>query len=194
MAKFTIQVDKDLVDAAPGADVATPDSPPQKTVTLNARKTIAGDFVIFDHRDIDIVLSPEQKKIILFPKDSMADRVYDAQNRLFHHLNTAGIIERDSIQGGNVYGTLEAKLQLSPDEKLNPMNAAIYSISRHLDEEEQYYSVPKDHEEEERDQLLNPDAEDSTELGEVPHEDQKGSITPGLRPYGLMYRIWENKE
>ena len=136
MAKFTIQVDKDLL-AAVAPDAVESEKEPQKTVSLNARKTLGGDFVIFDHRDIDIVLSPDQKKIILFPKESMGDQIYDAQNRLFHYLSATGIIERDSIQGGNVYGTLEAKLEIPPDETPNPMNAAIYSISRHLEQEKQ---------------------------------------------------------
>jgi hypothetical protein len=35
----------------------------------------------------------------------------------------------------------------------------------------------------------DPDDEDSTELGEVPHEEEKGSIDPGYKPYGLVYRL-----
>ena len=42
-------------------------------------------------------------------------------------------------------------------------------------------------EEEEMEQLTDPSSEDSTELGEVPHEERKGSLIPGYirGPYGM---------
>ena len=54
---------------------------------LDVRKSANGDLMIFDHGDIDIVLSPQKNKIIAFPKDVMNDLVYGAQNRLFAHLH-----------------------------------------------------------------------------------------------------------
>jgi hypothetical protein len=41
-----------------------------KTVTLemDVRKSLAGDLMIFDHGDIDIVLSPTKIKWLRFPK------------------------------------------------------------------------------------------------------------------------------
>ena len=49
----------------------------QKKVRLeiDARKSINGDIMIFDHGDVDIVLSPANNKVIAFPKDSMNDMV-----------------------------------------------------------------------------------------------------------------------
>ena len=35
---------------------------------LNARQTLNGDIMIFDHGDVDIVLSPASKKLPLFRK------------------------------------------------------------------------------------------------------------------------------
>ena len=54
---------------------------------LDIRKSISGDLMIFDHGDIDIVLSPSKNKIVVFPKETMNDLVYGAQNRLFDHLH-----------------------------------------------------------------------------------------------------------
>ena len=48
-----------------------------------------------------------------------------------------------------------------------------------------------------QDSLLDPDEEDSTELGEIPHSSQKGSMDPRVRPYGYMYNyslVRESKE
>ena len=36
---------------------------PDAIVHLKARKTIAGDVIIYDHPDIDIVVSPRENKI-----------------------------------------------------------------------------------------------------------------------------------
>ena len=47
------------------------EKPAQATMELNIRKTLGGNLMIMDHDDIDIVLLPEQNKIIAFPKDSM---------------------------------------------------------------------------------------------------------------------------
>ena len=53
---------------------------------MDMRKSVNGDLMIFDHGDIDIVLSPSSNKVVVFPKDTMNDLVYGAQNRLFAHL------------------------------------------------------------------------------------------------------------
>ena len=53
---------------------------------IDARQALNGDVMIFDHGDIDIVLSTAKNKIIAFPKDTMNDLVYGAQNRLMSHL------------------------------------------------------------------------------------------------------------
>ena len=72
---------------------------------LNVRRAMNGDYMIFDHADIDIVVQPKQSKVVAFAKDSTSDVVYGAENRLFEHLKRKGIIQYDSIQGGNVYGS-----------------------------------------------------------------------------------------
>mgnify|MGYP001288633341 CR=1 FL=1 len=57
--------------------------------------------MIFDHGDIDIILSASKNKIVAFPKDVLSDVVYGAQNRLFAHLMKKGIVIPESIQGFN---------------------------------------------------------------------------------------------
>jgi hypothetical protein len=150
---------------------------PQATVLLNARKSIDGNVMIFDHVDIDIVLVSKNKKIITFSKGrkTTSDKVYKTQNRLFEFLTSRGLIEHSSIQGGNVYGSLEANFLESIDEKVNPFHVALFLIEKFMIKERPYFA---DEFEEEEEYLLNPSDEDSTELGEVPHEEEKG-------PYGM---------
>ena len=52
------------------------------------------------------------------------------------------------------------------------------SIAKFIEEERPYFMYEKRYEEQEIDRLTDPDAEDSTELGDVPHDDNKGSIVP----------------
>ena len=56
---------------------------PSVTLELDVRKSMNGDLMIFDHGDIDIVLSASKNKVTAFPKEVISDLVYGAQNRLF---------------------------------------------------------------------------------------------------------------
>ena len=141
---------------------------------LNLRRALNGDYLIFDHSDIDIVVMAEKKKIVAFAKDLMSEIVYGAESRLMEHLRKAGIIEYDSIQGGNVYGSLEGKIHDS--KELDEVKMTLFQVSEWMKAEAPYMEVTKGHDEMMDDILLDPDAENSTELGEVPHEDEKGSI------------------
>jgi len=68
---------------------------------LKAKKTLDGNIIIFDHADIDIVLMPEQKKIVTFKKDNVTgDISYGAADRMFKYLASRGIINPENVQGG----------------------------------------------------------------------------------------------
>jgi hypothetical protein len=141
---------------------------------LNLRRALNGDLMIFDHNDIDIIVMTEKNKVVAFAKDLMTEVVYGAESRLFEFLRTKGIIAHDSIQGGNVYGSLEGTILES--KELDAIKATIYEISQWMKEERPYFESIEGHEEMMNDYLLDPDEENSTELGEVPHEDEKGGI------------------
>ena len=96
------------VNIEPKLSVEINEQNPPISFKLNARKTLNGDIMIFDHTDIDIIVLTEKKKIIAFAKDIMSDVVYGAESRLFEYLKRRGVVSYDSIQGGNVYGSLEA--------------------------------------------------------------------------------------
>mgnify|MGYP003116848890 CR=1 FL=1 len=160
---------------------------PQRIISLNARKSLNGDVMIFDHKDIDIVLLIETKKVVAFAKDSFADHVYQSQDRLFNFLRRKGVIIPESVQGGNVYGSMEALLNTPSENNVSRFDVALLSIKNFLDEEAPYFDVYEDYEEKEIENLTDPSEEASTELGEVPHEERKGSLVPGYvrGPYGM---------
>ena len=61
---------------------------------MDIRKSLSGDLMIFDHGDIDIILSSAQNKVIAFPKEVASDYVYGAQNRLFTYLKKRGLVRK----------------------------------------------------------------------------------------------------
>tara|TARA_R100001460_G_scaffold97048_1_gene139531 strand:- start:139 stop:696 length:558 start_codon:yes stop_codon:yes gene_type:complete len=164
-----------------------PVSEPIATVSLNIRKTMDGDIMIFDHADIDIIIMKKKQKIVAFPKDIMSEVVYGAQDRLFKFLMKKGMIELDSVVGGSVYGSIQANMLQS--EEYNNVTLAIINIEKWIDSERPYFEFIDDVEELQADRLTDPSDEESTELGEVPHEETKGTLRPGYN-YGPYYQSY----
>ena len=157
---------------------------------LNVRRTMDGDVMVFDHADIDIVIMPNKNKILSVPKDLMTEVVYGAEDRLCKYLAKKGIIDPASIQGGNVYGSLEAAL-------LQPVNLKLIllNVGKWVDEERPYFEFVDKFEETTDEYFTDPSDKDSTELGEIPHENTKGTLQPGYNygPYFQNY-VLERKQ
>ena len=141
---------------------------------LQAKSAVNGDLMIFAHRDIDIVLNQNGRKVMAFAKEMNSDFVYGAESRLFEFLRKKGVLEFDSIQGGSIYGSMEGKLMDAKEHDVNKIT--LLAIHEWMKDEEPYIKRLKGHDEDVKDHMVEPDGEYSTELGEVPHEDQKGSI------------------
>ena len=170
-----IQGDKDIRITDPGIGIKIVNSNERTTTfEMNVRKALNGDLLVFDHADIDIVLMVEKKKIVAFPKDLMSEVVYGAESRLMEWMRKSGVIEYDSIQGGNVYGSLEGKIHESKER--DPIKSTIYQLSEWIKSESPSSKMKKGHDDIMQDAQLQPDENMSTELGEVPHEEEKGSI------------------
>jgi len=144
-------------------------------VSLKMRKGLDGRIIIFDHDHIDIVYLPQKKKIIAFAKQDFSDIIYETQCRLFDFLVTKGLCAAESIAGGNVYGSMEAKI-LEPEEQIPVGKLILLNIEKWIAKEKPALYMDKEYEKEFTSMLTEPDEEDSTELGEVPHEEEKGSI------------------
>ena len=110
-------------------------------ISLKARRTLDGNILIFDHEDIDIVLSTASGKCVVFPKEQMTDKSYDAQDRMFSYLAKRGIVDRSSIRGGNVHGSLEATILESKIPGIDNIQAALYSISEYINRERPFFKT-----------------------------------------------------
>lgn len=147
---------------------------PTKEFSFIARSALNGDIMIMDHKDIDIIIKQGDKKIIAFPKEIMTDAVYGAEDRMFDFLAKRGIVSHESIQGGNVYGSIEAVIMDSSE--IDPIKATLYNLSDWFDTERAYITGTDAYDHMQDDALLDPDNAESTELGEVPAAAEKGSI------------------
>jgi len=169
-----------------------PPPPPAPKLEMNLRKTMSGDYAISDHFDLDIVIMPASKKILAMPKNEMCDEVYGAQDRLFTYLRKKGVVTEDSIHSGNVYGSMQAKY---PDTQVggDADQIVLLSIGKFLQEEKPYYAHDVALEAELVSRLTEPQEPDQTELGDVPHEAEKGSVDrfPAMKSY---YRVYESKK
>lgn len=168
--------------------------PPEGSVENSAkinmilRKTLSGEYAIYDHFDIDILVSPEKKQILSFPKEDMSDDVYAAQDRMFEFLGKKGVITRESVQSGNIYGSMQAGF---PDSSngADPVQVVLYTLGRFIEEEKPYYSHQSALEDEIIKHETSPETPNSTELGEVPHEKSKGTVEkfPAIKSYYRVY-------
>ena len=79
-------------------------------ILLNARKTIDGNIIVFDHPDMDIMILPSKSKIVSLPKEELDDELHDGQHRLFKFLTRKGVVDHSSIQAGNLFMSMEAAI------------------------------------------------------------------------------------
>jgi len=156
-------------------------------VYLQVRKTLDGNYMIYDHPLYDVVLMPRKNKVITFPKKDTTIDAYSSQDSFFDYMMRHGMILPDTVQGGNAYGSLEASYP--KNDVVDTLSVFLFVIYNFFKEEVDNMRSALDYSDAADDMLTDPDERDSTELGEVPQSDKKGSIDPGLRPYGLIYRI-----
>ena len=96
---------------------------------LNIREAHNGDLMIFDHPDIDIIVMIEKMKVVTFAKDLATDIVYGTSSRLMERLRTKGVIAYETIQGGNVYGSLEGQLlEMKNPKFLKQQRKAVFGL------------------------------------------------------------------
>ena len=95
-------------------------------------------------------------------------------------------MDRSTIQGGNVFRSLEGVVY--ENSEVNSLQAAVYVIAEFIDMEAQYERIADEYEKELENMYTHPTDRDSTELGEVPQDAEKGSMRPGYYYYPLRNR------
>ena len=153
-------------------------------IALKARQTLDGKIMILDHLHIDIVVDAQTKKITTFPKEQISDEVYSSQNSYFKFLTKEGVILPESVRAGNVFGSLEGLYPDAANPDVKSEQVVLLATKKFLENTTPALEAQEFIENEIEDHLIDPNPKDSTELGEVPEEPEKGSITPArIRRY-----------
>tara|TARA_R110000824_G_scaffold98663_4_gene235309 strand:+ start:3117 stop:3683 length:567 start_codon:yes stop_codon:yes gene_type:complete len=145
---------------------------------LNIRKSLDGSLMIFDHPEVDIVIVPSTKKVVVFPKERNSDEVYQAQDRIFQHLMRAGLLTPGTVEGGNVYGAMSGTMLPADNPDFPVMDLIVLSLGKFIEKEKPDYLFADAYDEEVDEMYTEPNDEDSTPLGKVPQAVKKGSISP----------------
>jgi len=183
MAKIKIKFDRD-------AEIEDLQDP-KLEIKLNVRRSLNGDYIVRDHPLIDIILMPQKNKILALSKDSMGDRTYYAQNKLFDFLYKKGIIDPASIQGGNIYSSMEATMFTSAVEEVSALQSALLMVTEFIEDEMPIFAYEKQLDSRFEQEITQPDAANSTELGDVKQKERKGvlgqSINTPQNAYNYSY-------
>ena len=157
------------------------------TLELNARKTLDGDLIVRDHPDIDVVIMPKKMKIIAFPKESTTEETYHTQNKMFDFLVKRGVLIRDSVQGGNVFGSMEAKI--IPTENNESSKFVLLGVARWVETEAPYFDYLEQFEQMQQDRFTEPSEEESTDFDPSRQSVRKGVLRPLYirSPYGMNF-------
>ena len=91
---MAINIDINTPATTPAAAQEEEVKKPQDSIKLNARKSLDGNIMIFDHEDMDIVVMPSKKKVITFPKDKSAieETSYSRHTAFSAHSTTLSIV------------------------------------------------------------------------------------------------------
>lgn len=155
---------------------------------LKIAKTLSGDYMLREHPEVDIVVIPTKQKILLLPKNQQSEYVYHTQEEIFNHLVGRGVISPDTITGGNIFGALQAVYPQQATGGEDPLQVVIYNLADYIEQQRPTIAYQKAYEDELEKALLEPDTEDSTEIGEIPQEPSKGSIPKYGFPTRGIYR------
>lgn len=155
---------------------------------VDIKKTLSGDYILREHPEIDVFVIPSKQKVLVIPKEDQTDHVYNLQERLFKYMVQKGVILPESVVGGNVYGSLQGGYIAQPPDGQDPLQVVVYTLASFIDGEMPLHKREDAYEDYMEKNLVSPDIEDSTELGEVPQEPFKGSIPKYGFPTRGIYR------
>lgn len=161
---------------------------PTQKISLDIRRTLDNNYIIYDHPLFDIVVNPDKNKIVTFEKKKSKTSAYPHQDAFFDYLKRRGVILPNTVKGGNIFGSIEATYPAN--KKINVVKVILLNIFMFFKEELPHLMKALDYDFETDNMLINPDAQDSTEFGEVPQQKKKGTMDPFYTQYyGLLYRI-----
>ncbi len=144
--------------------------PFEAKVSLVAKKTLNGNIIVYDHPEVNIIFSRDENNIVVKPKKNYSDRVYNVQFKYLNFLANKGVVDPKTIKAGSIFYALEAEMEKPKEVSVDLMEIFLYQTAKFLKSEEPYYNAVEYYDSEVDKMFDEPNEDNSTELGEVPHE------------------------
>lgn len=112
-------------------------------IRLQIRKSFDESLMITDHENIDIVIVPSENKIVTFPKSAYDDISYRTQERFFERLADRGVINREDIEGGNIYGSLQCSYVDISNPNQSTLQMILFMIWKWMETEKPNFNFNK---------------------------------------------------
>jgi cell division protein FtsI/penicillin-binding protein 2 len=162
---------------------------PENLHKLNIRKSLDGKIIVYSHEDLDIVIDQKNGKILAMSTDQKYDdKIYDSQNRLFKYLTKKGIVDPASVKMANIYGVIQGQVLTPEDSNINQNDLVLLNIAKWIELESPNF-VESEYKKKERiKDLTDPEDDETTRLGKVPHRKIQGSGggAPGVQGTGQI--------
>ena len=149
-----------------GDTPTTEESIPQASISLAVTKTLDGNLLVNNHQYMDILIVPEQNKIVTMAKPYAERDVYEYQRDLMYALFKGGVTAPESPRGTGRFGIIEVKYPKSKD--VNALQAVLFQISEFLKRTRYEDYVAAEYDENIEDRFTDPGPDDSTAYGEFP--------------------------
>ena len=154
--------------------VATIGEEPTKIpIKLNIRKALDGKILIRDHDRFEVVISPTEGVMKTFPKEENSDITFRAQQRFIEFLVDRGVVDRETIQGGNTYGSLRVEMIDTETESQDALQLLLFSIYKYMEKERPKFRYTSDLLKQQIKDLTDPPEEGATDPYEVKKKEDK---------------------
>lgn len=164
---------------------------PQASISLNISKTLDNNLLIVDHDQLDIVINPSTRHIIVLPKPHVEEDVYSYQKDLMDTLFRGGVLMEPRPEGGRRYGVVEAEYPSS--DEVDSLQVVLYEVEKFIKKSAAIDSEWRSYDKNIEDRFTDPTAEDSTKYGEIPpYQDTPGAnqtVDPTYTYAGYGY-LW----
>jgi hypothetical protein len=167
------------------------EKPIQASIDLKISKTLDGNLLVDDHKYMDILVMPNEQRIVTIPKPQADRDVYPYQKHLMYSLFKGGITDALMPTGGPVFGMVETSYPSK--SQVNPLEAVLLQISEFLKHTAYDEEVADQYDENIEDNFTEPPPDETTEYGSIPpYQDtpganQIGDPTYTFAGYGYIY-------
>lgn len=144
------------------------------------------NLIIGDHPRVIFILAAAKRKITFMAKADFKEEFFGVQKRFLEFAKSKGMIVLGTESTGYLPGMFE--FTYPENTKTDSVKIMLKFLHMFIQKEKEIIARIDKNENDFEDRLLQPSDKDSTELGEIPHEERKGGQTNN--PYMNYINAW----